>query len=231
MIVHTAVDDRATVIRLLKVGAIGYLVKGTAPSEILGAIRRAARGQTSVSPEVMSAMVHDLSEQLSRDEVVTSERRERVERISRAIEGEGRTLVYQPIVELDGLALVGYEALSRFAAEPVRTPDLWFAEAAERRPRRRPRAGANRAALADLAGCPRTSTCRSTPRIARPRRASLLDELDAVEGSRVVVEITEHEAVDDYGALTRALGRVRERGRAWRSTTPAPGSPACATSC
>jgi EAL domain-containing protein (putative c-di-GMP-specific phosphodiesterase class I) len=40
----------------------------------------------------------------------------------------------------------------------------------------------------------------------------MLELLDAVDASRVVIEITEHEAVEEYDRLTQALQRVRERG-------------------
>ena len=212
VIAHTAVDDRATVVRLLNGGAVGYLVKGTPPAEILGAIRRAARGQTSLSPEVMSGMVSDLSEQLHRDELATSERRDRIERISRAIEGHGRTNVYQPIMELDGHAVVGMEALARFATEPILPPDRWFAEAAEVGLGPDLELACDRVALADLARLPRGTYLSINASRRTAESSALLDELDAVDASRVVIEITEHEAVDDYDALSRALGRVRERG-------------------
>ena len=38
-------------------------------------------------------------------------------------------MLFQPLIELSTIRTVGYEALSRFAAEPHRSPDMWFAEA------------------------------------------------------------------------------------------------------
>ena len=52
------------------------------------------------------------------------------ERIRDVLEGEGLSVVLQPIVELAGGRVVAAEALSRFAGEPRRSPDAWFAEAA-----------------------------------------------------------------------------------------------------
>lgn len=46
--------------------------------------------------------------------------------------GEQPTMVAQPIVELGGGAVVGYEMLSRFAGPPDAPPDVWFAEADRR---------------------------------------------------------------------------------------------------
>jgi two-component system invasion response regulator UvrY len=44
VLAHSAVDDRASVVRMLEGGAVGYLVKGIVSAEILGAIVRAALG-------------------------------------------------------------------------------------------------------------------------------------------------------------------------------------------
>lgn len=38
-------------------------------------------------------------------------------------------IVYQPIVHVLENRIIGYEALTRFSAEPKRSPDLWFNEA------------------------------------------------------------------------------------------------------
>src|SRR3972149_2778099 len=62
----SAFEDRTTVLDMLRAGAVGYLVKGTAPEEIVRAIERAARGQSSLSAEVMGSVVAELSTQLPR---------------------------------------------------------------------------------------------------------------------------------------------------------------------
>ncbi len=56
----SANDDQATVIQMLSAGAVGYVVKGTSPTEILEAVRRAARGQASLSIEAISRMIEEL---------------------------------------------------------------------------------------------------------------------------------------------------------------------------
>jgi PAS domain S-box-containing protein len=57
----SAHDDRATVIEMIRCGAVGYLVKGIAPEELLEAIRRAARGQTSFSADAIAGFADELS--------------------------------------------------------------------------------------------------------------------------------------------------------------------------
>ena len=57
----SAYDDKATVFEMLRLGAVGYLVKGTSPGEIVEAIRRAARGQSSLSASLMSSVITELA--------------------------------------------------------------------------------------------------------------------------------------------------------------------------
>lgn len=212
VIAHTAVDDRATVVRMLRAGAVGFLVKGTPPADILGAIRGASRGQPTVSPDVMSGLVKDLAAQLEREEVATTSRLELTERITRAIEGEGRSLVFQPIVELATSRLVGVEALSRFDGDPDWPVHRWFAEAADAGLGVELELACNRDALERLGRLPEGVYLSVNTSHRTAGSDGLLELLDDVDAARVVVEITEHERVEDYEQLTRALGRIRERG-------------------
>jgi predicted signal transduction protein with EAL and GGDEF domain len=54
-------------------------------------------------------------------------------RIQSVLSNDTLSMVYQPIYEVGRERIVGFEALSRFSAEPRRTPDLWYAEAARSR--------------------------------------------------------------------------------------------------
>jgi EAL domain-containing protein (putative c-di-GMP-specific phosphodiesterase class I)/CheY-like chemotaxis protein len=213
VLAHTAVDDRATVVRMLQGGAVGYLVKGTQPSEILGAIRRAARGFPSVSPEVMSGMVKDLAEQLEREEVASTERKARVERVSRAIGGDGREMVFQPIMRLEDHRVVGMEALARF--EPGDDPwpvERWFVEAAEVGLGQDLELACARTGLESMGLLPAHAYLSLNVSHGTAESEELLEVLATTDPARVVVEITEHEAVTDYERLTRALHRLRELG-------------------
>ncbi|MGZ8603572.1 MAG: EAL domain-containing protein [Actinomycetota bacterium] len=213
VLAHTAVDDHATVVRMLQGGAVGYLVKGTPPSEILGAIRRAARGVPSVSPEVMSGLVKDLSDQLEREEVAAGERLTRIDRINRVISGEGRSVVYQPILELETRRLVGVEALSRFSLEGEPWPvERWFAEAAEAGLGTELELACNAGALEAFPSIPGDAYLSINASHRTAESNGLLELLGAVDAARVVVEITEHEAVEDYEQLTLSLQRLRALG-------------------
>ena len=74
VIALSAYDDRGSVLEMLRNGAVGYLVKGAAPDEILEAIRRAVRGQASLSNEmaasVIEALYHDIDERQQSEDVL-----------------------------------------------------------------------------------------------------------------------------------------------------------------
>jgi PAS domain S-box-containing protein len=57
----SAYEDRATVTAMLQAGAVGYLVKGIAPDEIVEAVRRAARGQASLPASLAAEVLEELS--------------------------------------------------------------------------------------------------------------------------------------------------------------------------
>ena len=97
----------------------------------MAALRAAAAGDTIFDGTVNGAVLRELMDQVhaanrGREAMITKRAR-----IRRVLERGELDIVFQPIVALDSRAIVGYEALSRFAAEPHRGPDEWFAEAHE----------------------------------------------------------------------------------------------------
>ncbi len=212
VIALSAYEDRTTVMEMLGAGAAGYLVKGTSPEEIVRAITRVVGGQTSVSSEVIGSVVQELSVQLRKETQHSEELRGRRERIERAVTGEGLSLVYQPIWELATHRIVGHEALARFSAEPVRGPDVWFAEAAELGLIAQLELFAIGSALADLPRLPDDTYVSLNLSHRTAMSPELLDVVAGIDRGRLVFEITEHEAVEDYGALVEALARLREGG-------------------
>lgn len=208
----SAYEDRKTVLQMLGAGADGYLVKGTGSDEIVRAIKRAVHGQTSVSTEVMASVVHELTTQLRREDVRTQERRERTERIERAIAGEDLTMVFQPIFRMQDRRIVGYEALARFDGGPARPPDVWFREAAEVGLGLELELVPVRLAVAQLMRLPPDAYLSINLSHRTATAARLLDALGGSRLDRVVIEITEHEAVEDYDELATALKELRGLG-------------------
>jgi EAL domain-containing protein (putative c-di-GMP-specific phosphodiesterase class I) len=133
-------------------------------------------------------------------------------RIGRAIaEGQPRCAV-QPIIRLGDGKLVGAEALARFNAIPRRGPDLWFAEAHEVGLGIELETVAVRRALQTLDVLPdlRIISINVTQdMLVSGVLPSLLDEYP---GSRVLLELTEHVAICDYGPVRRTVDELRRRG-------------------
>ena len=211
VIALSAFEDRPTVLEMLRAGAVGYLVKGTAGEEIVGSIQKVMAGGASLSSEVIAGIVHELAKQLRRED----DERERLDarrgEIERFVAGEGVSMAFQPIVDLVTNETVGLEALARFAAPPPRPPNEWFAEAV---------------ALALGVQLELTTVARAlralpsiAPRVYlavncshRAAVSSELAELLRPHAARLVLEITEHEAVEDYDDLVAGLAPLRALG-------------------
>lgn len=121
--------------------------------------------------------------------------------------------VFQPIQSLTGGGVAGYEALARFRAEPAEPPNVWF----------------ERAALAGLGAELQALAIRRAREVAEAERLpagsfmsvnvspGLLGDTfvrEALAGDlrRVVIELTEEEAIGDYPSLRSVLAEYRARG-------------------
>lgn len=211
VIALSAFEDRPTVLEMLRAGAVGYLVKGAAGQDLLRSIAKVFDGGASLSVEVIDGIVDELSSQLRREEIEHQQLAARRGEIDRLLSGNGVTMVYQPILDLRSRALVGMEALARFHALPLRPPNEWFAEAVELELGVQLELMAIQGAMVALpeipAGVYLSVNC--SPRAAMsPELAALID----VNASRMVIEITEHEAIEDYAALAAVLAELRGRG-------------------
>ena len=170
--------------------------------------------------ELTANLVAERERARAHEERVTldAERRERVQdRMQRMIDGFGLDVAFQPIVDLASGRVVGAEALARFKdADGHAIPtercfldahavdmgvdlELAVIRLALRVPRdapaRRPLPGAER-----------------LPRRARARRARVHHRPPRQSDRPLVVEITEHQPVEDYVALSAQLDRLRDLG-------------------
>ena len=211
VIALSAFEDRLTVLEMLRAGAVGYLVKGTGADEILDSIERVMGGGASLSAEVIGGIVQELTSQLRREEIEQEQRDAARGEIERFMAGDGLSMVYQPIVDLRTRAMVGVEALARFRSLPLRPPNEWFAEAVRHELGVPLELAAVRQAMRILPGLPDDAylSINCSHRAAVSRDLSSLLALDA---PRVVLEITEHEAVEDYETLLEALEALRAQG-------------------
>jgi PAS domain S-box-containing protein len=122
--------------------------------------------------------------------------------------------VFQPIMDSATGTVVGAEALSRFPDEAERSPDQWFSEA-------------EAAGLGEQLELLAMSTALEAARQLPPdlyvsvnlspttlTSAELVGRLLAapVDPARLVIEITEHASVADYGPLAERIGELRRLG-------------------
>ena len=133
-------------------------------------------------------------------------------RIEAAIAASQLSIVYQPVVRLSDESVAGFECLSRFSAEPVRTPDVWFKEAAELGMGARLETAAVRMALQALPQLPEDMYLAVNVSPDTAVKPELLAVLESKPVHRIVLEVTEHETVANYDALLRALAPLRRRG-------------------
>ncbi|MFE6450841.1 response regulator [Nocardiopsis dassonvillei] len=89
VLVLTTFDADATVVRALRAGAAGYLLKHTAPERIVEAVRRAAAGEPVLSPSVARALMDRVARTDPVERTEAPSRRERArERLALLTERE-----------------------------------------------------------------------------------------------------------------------------------------------
>ena len=132
------------------------------------------------------------------------------DRLAPVMAAGGPNVVLQPIVDLATGARSGAEALSRFPAEWGRTPDVVFAEAHDIGQGDRLELLAlsrSAALLEEVSGYVSMNVSPQT--LMTPECVRLLSTLPL---DRIVLELSEHDQVADYAALTAALEPLRAHG-------------------
>lgn len=211
VIALSAYEDRTNVLEMLRAGAVGYLVKGTAADELVQGIEKVAQGGTSLSAEVMSGVVAELATQLRREEIERDADLALRGDIERLVTGHGLSMVYHPMMDLETREEIGVEALARFGSIPVKPPDRWFAEATALELGLQLELRTMREALEGLPRIPDDAFLSINCSHRTAASTELAEQLDGME-KRIVLEITEHESIDDYGGLAEALEPLRARG-------------------
>lgn len=224
ILVLTADVTESTRERALAVGARDFLTKPFRYTELLLRINnlletRVLHTQLRRDKAILEARTR---EQDAADQA-RSERRRSVSRRIEAIltadrdgtareSGIGLNMVYQPIVDLVTGEVQGAEALARFGTEPQRSPAQWFIEAAEVGLGVQLELAALRRAAAGLSLLPSGSFLSVNASADTIRSPALLDALEGLPASRLVIELTEHERVEDYEQLVGPVAHLRERG-------------------
>ena len=137
---------------------------------------------------------------------------EQAQRIRRVLHEQSLQAALQPIFDLKGGGIVGYEALARFPPVPGVSTQLWFAEAEAAGLGLQLERAAARAAVALFETLPGSTflAINASPALAVDRcfRESIRD----LPHERLVIEMTEHAAVEDYDRFEQRLMRRRLEG-------------------
>lgn len=161
---------------------------------------------------MMRTLAELIGHQLDSDLEVFREREFVITRLNNAIKTGQPSMVYQPIFGMEDGNIAGVECLSRFKSLPLRTPDVWFSEAA--------RVGlgihlemlAIRTALVELSQLPGNFyvAINSSPQTLFS--GQLQGVLQYISPQRLVLEITEHDHIENYTELLQALAPLRDSG-------------------
>ncbi len=132
------------------------------------------------------------------------------QRLQPLLDGAGLDIAFQPIVDLGNGARVGAEALSRFPVPWDRAPDVIFAEATSIGVGPQLELLAVRQATARFPDVSGYIAINLSP-------ATLLENeclafLRSLPASRTLLELSEHDPVEDYPALIAALAPLRQAG-------------------
>ena len=119
--------------------------------------------------------------------------------------------VYQPIVDVEIGRIVGYEGLTRF--DDGADPDTRFREATALGMSRSLEMAAFRAIIEGAESLQSDAWLNVNLSPAVISNAPELADIIAASERKIVIEVTEHEAIDDYGAFRDAMHRLGPRVR------------------
>jgi EAL domain-containing protein (putative c-di-GMP-specific phosphodiesterase class I)/DNA-binding response OmpR family regulator len=214
VLVLTADATRDALRNALRAGANDYVVKPAHSDELLLRVHNllAIRLCHEALKSNNTALSAELRSRAQFAEERTADRGHKIQTMRKIIERGGPQIVFQPIVELATGVTVGVEALARFGTEPRRGPDQWFADAAD------VGLGAE-LELAAIGGALRQldeldpswvmALNLSPTTIFAPEFHAMLAGIDP---TRLSFEITEHQPIADYEALSRATSDLQARG-------------------
>jgi EAL domain-containing protein (putative c-di-GMP-specific phosphodiesterase class I)/CheY-like chemotaxis protein len=201
--------DPESTLAMLRAGAGSYLVKGSAPDDMLAAVVRAARGESILAAEIAGEVLGEFAGHLERRRTSDEESRVQRDRIRLVLDRGLVQPVFQPILELETSRLAGYEALSRFPSEPAVPPAQWFEDADAVGLRAELELAAAKAAYAEFRAHGGSVGLAVN---ASPDVIAEVAELGAWLGPRLMIEVTEHVAINDYQDVVAAMSPVRDSG-------------------
>ncbi len=206
-------DDEHTIETMIAAGAHGYVTKDSKPEKILDTLKRVASGETIFTPITSENVVRKYAQSSQRLKEERQMRRTREERVRKVCEPGYMTSVFQPIVDIRNGEIVMYEALTRFDPMFGMNPQQWFEEAEELGMS----ALLEATALANTATAMTMADANDITVSLNVSPGTLLDPemancFLAFTPDHMVVEITEHARINDYGLVKAVAEKLHDRG-------------------
>jgi EAL domain-containing protein (putative c-di-GMP-specific phosphodiesterase class I)/DNA-binding NarL/FixJ family response regulator len=211
VLVFTADAQGTELLDLLRAGVSGYLTKSATSDEVVAAVRSVANGGRPFVADIAARAVDELTTRLNAEHFDEARMERRRQRIDRTIKDRAFTIALQPVVDLTTGEPRGAEALTCFG-DASRSPSEWFAEAevVSRRIDLELAAAHGALALRDSLSEGLWLSINLSPTTVL---SGVIDRLFVgVDLSQVVIELTEHAAIEDDGFLNATLDRWRARG-------------------
>lgn len=161
---------------------------------------------------IMHLFANFASRQIGRELDAERQHREMHQRISSVLESESFTIVYQPIVHLTDNKIIGFEALTRFWSRPIRSPDVWFNEAAAVGLSEALEMAAITKALTGFDHIPDDIYLSLNVSPDNILSGAIHRILKDAPLHRIVLEVTEHVPIPDYSQFDQSLAPLRDRG-------------------
>jgi EAL domain-containing protein (putative c-di-GMP-specific phosphodiesterase class I) len=153
-----------------------------------------------------------VGKQLDRTVAVSKAQEEIAAPVRDMLETGDFSTVYQPICALVGGRVAGFEALTRFGGARPRSPDLWFIDAAKAGLSEELEMAAIAKALKGLAHFPEDVYLSLNVSAVNILNGAAERILEGQPLRRIVLELTEHDSVEDYSAVSVALDALRHGG-------------------
>ena len=186
------------------------------PSPVSGDLFIGRRGKLSRGMGRMKASSDrsDSSDRRPKQDDTEAERlREMLDQLIRVtIANRSLETHFQPIVDLRSGQAVGTEALARFAQQPIRPPDVWFAEAASVGLGVELELTALDLALEQLDRLPAGIYLSLNASVETIMSEQFRATLAGVPAERIVLELTEHTPIVDYLEFEKSIQDLRSKG-------------------
>lgn len=173
---------------------------------------RPDRSLTQRDLAMMEAFAQIAAEQIQLEIDSNEQRRAKLDRIASMIEGRDLEMIYQPAIRLDRPGIEFVEALARFRSKPYEPPNYWFAVAAEVGLGTELEMLAVTMALEDLSSLPNPAVVSINVSPQTVLSKEFKQALRLAPLHRIILEITEHEAVKLYEPVLKALEPLRKQG-------------------